>query len=260
MRNISAIVFLTLFVLSGCSLWGGKDKKSEAENWSVDRIYREARDALDTGYYSRAVEYYEVLETRYPFGKYAQQALLDLAYAYYKDEEPEQAIAAADRFLRLYPQNEGVDYAYYIKGLSNFSRGQSISHRFLPTDEAQRDTGASQLSFNDFSELVRRFPNSNYAPDAVKRMQYLKNNLAKHEVYVAHYYMRRGAYVAAANRARYVIENYEKTPAVPDALIVMAKAYKVLEMNDLANDAMRVLKLNYPDHPGIGEVENTVVN
>ena len=251
MRHL--VTLLLIFTLTACSYFGG-DEEDETVGWGADRLYAEARGNLDSGFYSKAVELYQKLEARYPFGKHAQQALLDLAYAYYKNNEPEAAISASDRFIRLYPQNAHVDYAYYLKGLTNFNRGKGLTQRYLPTDDSQRDPGAAQQAFQDFLELTKRFPDSEYIEDSEQRMRYLRNNLAKNEVHVANYYMRRGAFVAAANRARYVIENYPRTSAVPDALVLMAKAYRVLEMEDLSRDAIRVLELNYPNHPGIYEV------
>ena len=215
---------------------------------------------MDEGYYSKAVEYYEFLETRFPFGVYGQQSLLNLAYVYYKTEDYDASISACDRFIRLYPQNPHVDYAYYLRGLVNFHRGKGLTERFLELDLSQRDPSSALQSFHDFSDLIRRYPDSRYVEDAQKRMVYLRNLLADHEVNVAHYYMRRGSYVAAVNRARYVVENYDRTPAVPDALAVMAKAYKVLEMDDLSRDTLRVLELNYPNHPGLKEVRKVNVD
>lgn len=255
MRILPLLLFA---VLAGCSLFGGDDD-DVARDWTVERLYQEARGAMDSGYYSKAVEYYEFLETRFPFGVYGQQALLDLAYAYYKTEDFESALSACDRFIRLYPQNPHVDYAYYLKGLSNFNRGKGMTERFLPIDLSQRDTNSSMQSFRDFEELLKRFPDSRYAADTTRRMVYLRNVLAQHEVNVATYYMRRGAYVAAANRARFVVENFSRTPSTPEALVIMAKAYRVLEMEDLAADAVRVLEQNYPNHPGIYEIREVVV-
>jgi len=252
-----ATLFIAL-LLGGCGLFG-KDGNDEARNWTVEKLYQEARGAMDAGYYSKAVTYYEFLETRFPFGVYGQQSLLDLAYAYYKTEDFDASMSACDRFIRLYPQNPHVDYAYYLKGLGNFNRGKGMAERFLPIDLTQRDMSASLQSFRDFEELLKRFPDSRYAEDTTRRMVYLRNTLAQHEVNVATYYMRRGAYVAAANRARYVVENYARTPATPEALVIMAKAYKILEMDDLAADAVRVLETNYPNHPGIFEIRNVVV-
>ncbi len=244
-------------LLAGCTFFG--EKEDDTINWSADRLYSTARGALDSGNYEQAVDYYQKLEARFPFGKHAQQSLLDLAYAHYKNDEPDAAIAACERFIKLYPQNLHVDYAYYLKGLSNFNRGKGLAQRLLPRDEAQRDPGSAMRSFEDFSVLVTRFPESQYRNDSEQRMRYLRNKLAQNEVYVATYYMRRGAFVAAVNRARYVIENYQRTPSVPDALAILAKGYRVLEMEDLANDALRVLETNYPNHPGIYEVRQLEV-
>lgn len=238
---------VVVLLLAGCGLL--PDQIDVTRDWSAQRLYSEAKANLNEGDYQTAIDYYEKLESRYPFGPLAQQAQLDIAYAYYKFDEPESALAAVDRFLRLYPQHPNVDYAYYLRGLVNFNRGKGLVERYLPTDDSQRDPGAALQSFNDFAELTRRFPDSKYAGDAAKRMQFLKNNLARYELHVADYYMRRGAYVAAANRAKYVIENYPKTPATPDALIVMVRAYRQLDLDGLAGDALRVLELNYPDHP-----------
>jgi outer membrane protein assembly factor BamD len=251
------LIILLILVAGGCSYFS--DKEDPSETWTAERLYAEAKGALDSGYYTKAIEYYEKLETRFPFGIYAQQAMIDLAYAYYKNEEADAAIAACNRFIKLYPQNAHVDYVYYLKGLTNFNRGKGLTERYLPIDASQRDPGAALQSFQDFSKMIKRFPESEYVDDARQRMTYLRNNLAQNEVHIANYYMRRGAFVAAANRARYVVENYPRTPVIPDALVIMAKAYKVLELDDLSKDAIRVLQLNYPNHPGLEEVEEIVV-
>tara|TARA_B100000929_G_scaffold278446_2_gene254701 strand:- start:360 stop:1139 length:780 start_codon:yes stop_codon:yes gene_type:complete len=258
MRNL--VFFLVIFSLPGCSYFD--EKEDHTKNWNADRLYAEAKGNLDAGNYSQAIDFYQRLEARYPFGKHAQQALLDLAYSYFKSEQHDASISACSRFIKLYPQNLHIDYAYYLKGLANFNKGKGSIQRFVPdefADESQRDPGAAFESFQDFSELIKRFPESQYIEDAEQRMRHLRNNLAENEVHVANYYMRRGAFIAAANRARYVIENYDRTPVVPEALVIMAKAYRVLEMEDLANDAIRVLKLNYPNHPGIYQVEELEV-
>ncbi len=244
-------------MLSGCSYF--QDKGDETERWTAERLYAEARSALDSGSYDNAVELYEKLEARFPFGTFGQQAILDLAYAYYKNDDPDAAVSTAERFIKLYPQNAHVDYAYYLKGLANFQRGKGFTERILPIDESQRDPGSSLQAFQDFSDLVKRYPDSQYAEDAKLRMTHLRNILAEHEVHVAQYYMRRGAFVAAANRARYVIEKYARTPSIPDALVIMAKAYKVMDLTELSEDAVRVLELNYPNHPGIYEVREVLV-
>jgi outer membrane protein assembly factor BamD len=236
------LVLALALSLSACA-WL-KDQEDPTKDWSVTKLYSEASSELDSGNYATAAEYYEKLEARYPFGRYAMQSQLDVAYAYYKAEEPEQAIAAADRFIKLFPQNPYVDYAYYLKGIINYNRSVGFLDRYIPTDPSQRDPGSALDAFQDFAELVRRFPDSKYAPDARQRMLYLRSNLAKHEVNVARYYMRRGAYVAAVGRASYVIENFQRTSAVKGALEVMVEAYKRLEQDKLAADAERVLTLN----------------
>ncbi|KAA6187729.1 outer membrane protein assembly factor BamD [Thiohalocapsa marina] len=228
--------------LSGCGILG--KEFDETEGWSASEIYNKAAREMDSANYKRAIELYRKLETRYPFGRYAMQGQLDIAYAYYKSDEPEQAIAAADRFIKLYPQNPFVDYAYYMKGIVNYNRSVGFIDRFIPTDASQRDPGSALDAFQDFNELVRRFPDSKYAADARQRMLYLRSNLAKNEVHVARYYMKRGAYVAAANRAQYVIERFQRTSAVEDALEILIQAYDALGEERLAADARRVLDLN----------------
>jgi outer membrane protein assembly factor BamD len=257
MRKI--LLILLYLTLSGCAFFS-KNDNDVANNWTLERLYSEAKRSMQRANYSRAIQLYEFLETRYPFGVYGQQALLDLAYVYYKIGNPEQSLSTTDRFIRLYPQNPYVDYAYYLQGLVNFSKNRSLSERFFPTDISQRDISAAYASFRNFSELLGRFPNSKYAEDASMRMVYLRNILAQHEIHVATYYLRRGVYLAAINRARYVVENFSRTTSVPDALVIMAKAYRILELHDLANDTLRVLRMNYPSHPGIQEFEGLAFN
>ena len=228
--------------LSACA-WL-ESQKDETENWSVSKLYSEATQELDAGNYKQAIEYYEKLEARFPFGRYAMQSQLDVAYAYYRADEPESAIAAADRFIKLYPQNPFVDYAYYLKGIVNYNRSVGFLDRYIPTDPSQRDPGSALDAFQDFAELVRLFPDSKYAADARQRMIYLRNNLAKNEIHVARYYMKRQAYIAAANRCNYVVERYQRTSAVEDALQILSEAYRRLGEDQLAQDAERVLILN----------------
>ena len=218
-------------------------------DWNAEKFREEAKKAMDADDYQKAIELYEKLESRYPFGEYAAQTQLDVAYAYYKNNEPEAAIAAAERFIKIHPRNLSVDYAYYLKGLVNYNRGIGFLERFLPTDASQRDPGNAKDAYDNFSELVRRFPDSKYVDDSKSRMLYLRNNLAMYQVHVARFYIQRQAYIAAANRAANVVENYQQTPAVPHALVVMEDAYKKLGLNDLASDAARVYAQNYPDGP-----------
>lgn len=262
MRKFILILFIIALSgagLTGCGWFGGGERDDVTAGWDAERLYAEARGALDSGYYSRAINYYEKLEARFPFGPHGQQALLDLSYAYYKNEDFDAAVSTTDRFIKLYPRNEGVAYALYLRGLANFNRGKGITQRYLPLDLSQRDPGSNMQAFEDFSELVKRFPDSRYVDDAKLRMIYLRNLLAEHEVEVANYYMRREAYVAAAKRAGRVVSDYPRTPSVPEALAVLAKAYKVLEMPDLSEDALRVLETNYPNHPGLNEVRRVVI-
>ena len=238
--------------LGGCSLL--PEQIDKTKEWSAARLYSEAKDELSSGNYETAIGYFEKLQARYPFGRYAQQAQLELIYAYYKSNEPDAAIAAADRFIRTYPRHPFVDYAYYLKGLTNFTREGGVMQRLRPIDMKTTDTSLSLQAFNDFSELVRRFPNSKYAEDAKQRMLFLRNNLAAYEIHVAAYYMRRKAYVAAANRAKYVIQNYPRTPAVPEALAILTRAYTKMGMPELAEDSLRVLTFNYPDSEQVPEL------
>jgi outer membrane protein assembly factor BamD len=253
------IILLILYLsLSGCALFGGDSGISN--NWTLERLYTEAKQSMLRSNYTRAIELYEFLETRYPFGVFGQQALLDLSYAYYKIGNAEQALATSDRFIRLYPQNPDVDYAYYLQGLINFNKNKGALDRVFPTDVSKRDVTAYYAAFRHFSELLERFPESKYAEDAAQRMVYLRNILAENELYIASYYLRRGAYVAAVNRAKHVVTSFARTPSVPDALIIMAKAYQIMELGDLASDTMRILRNNYPTHPGIEEIEGIALN
>ena len=236
LRPLIAVLFL-----SGCAMPEQADK---TKDWSASKFYSEAKESMDNGDYEQAIKYFEGLEARYPFGRYAIQAKLDVIYAHYKDSEPDSAIAAADRFIKLHPQNPYVDYAYYMKGLINFNRNQSFLTRLLPSDPSERDAGATLDAFNDFGELLRRYPDSKYASDARQRMLFLRNNLAKYQIHVARYYMERGAYLAAANRAGRVVSNFQRTDSVKDALEIMIDAYTKLGLKELADDAARVLALN----------------
>lgn len=229
-------------ILTACSLL--PKEEDETKGWSAQKFYSEASFAMSDSDYDTAIKYYEGLEARYPFGRFAMQAQLDVAYAYYKNGEPESSIAASDRFIKLHPRNPFVDYAYYLKGIVNFNRNITFINRFIPTDTSQRDPGSILNSFNDFAELARLFPESQYTEDALKRMIYLRNNLASHEIHVARYYMKRGAYLAAANRCVTVVEKYQRTPAVKDALEIMIDAYDELGMEQLSTDTKRVLAVN----------------
>ena len=239
--------------VAACSMWG--EEVDPTRDWSARRLYDAAKGNLDRGSYEDAIEYYEKLDSRYPFGPLAMQAQLDLIYAYFKDDDPVSAIAAADRFIKLHPRHPSVDYAYYLKGLVTFVEGETLTSRFFPKDMSEHDPGNTLQSFRSFQELVQQFPESRYAEDSRQRMLYLRNVLAAHEINVARYYMKREAWLAAVNRSRYVVENFQRTPAVSDALVIMAEAYRNLGLAKLAADAERVLSLNYPELAGDTDVQ-----
>jgi len=243
-RTRSTLVFALTLVLTLTACGWLESQEDRTKDWSVTKLYSEASESFAAGNYKQAIEYYEKLEARYPFGRYATQSQLDVAYAYYRAGEPESALAAADRFIKLYPKNPYVAYVYYLKGIVNYNRGVGFLDRYIPTDPSQRDLGSAVDAFQDFAELVRLFPESKYAPDARQRMIFLRDNLAKSEVHIARYYMKRQAYVAAANRCKYVLEHYQRTSAVKDALEILIEAYRHLGKHRLAADTERVLALN----------------
>lgn len=249
--KVFALLFISILV-AGCASGPDRPEMSERE------IYEAAQGYLKSKNFSLAVDNLQLLESRYPFGPYAEQAQLEIIYAYYRGGDNEAAVAAADRFVRLHPQHPKVDYAYYMRGLANYTEGEGFLERFIPTDMTQRDPGSTIQSFDDFRQLLQRFPDSEYAPDAKARMVQLRNRLARYEINVANYYFKRKAYLAAANRGRYVIENLPQTPAIPDALAVMVQAYLLLEMNDLADQSLMVLRKNYPNHPSLDKNGNFV--
>ena len=245
LTKLLAIISITLMA-SGCSWFGGDEK--ETPDVPEQELYQSALDLLEGENYPLAIEKLQLLEARYPFGRFSDQAQLELIFAYHKNYEPEAARATADRFIRLNPNHANLDYAFYLKGLTSFEQDRTFFEKYLPIDETQRDPGSALESFQSFQQLVSRFPNSQYAPDAQKRMTYLKNRLATHEMHVARYYVKREAWIAAANRGRYVVENYQETPALPDALSVMVLAYTELGMTDLAADSQAVLDANFPEY------------
>ncbi len=252
MRFFRILSIFSLLLLSGCSTMS----EDETEGWTAEKFYQTAKEAIDNGDYLGAINYFTSLEARYPYGRYAQQAQLETIYAYYKSDEPASAVAAADRFIKLHPRHPNVDYAYYLRGLATFDQGLSALTKMIPSDKAQRDPASLRESFNYFRELVTRYPESRYVPDAVKHMTELRNTLARHELVVADYYMRRGSYLAAVNRAKYVLENYQRSTATPDALVLMVKAYRLMGIDDLANDALRVLEMNHPTHEALSELKS----
>jgi outer membrane protein assembly factor BamD len=231
-------------LLGGCGLL--PDVADETAAWTPNKLYAEAKDAMTEGAYDKAIKYFEKLEARFPYGRYAQQAQLEVAYAYYRQQETASAITACDRFIRLHPNHPNVDYAFYLKGLANFNEDLGLLGYVSLQDITERDPKAARESFDAFKELVRKYPESRYTPDATARMKYLVNALASHEVHVARFYMKREAYVAALNRAQAAVKTYPDAPANEEALFIMVKAYDLLGMTDLRDDAERVMRRNFP--------------
>ena len=251
-RTLAFFPVLALLVFtSGCSWFQGKDDDAEekaAANTPAVDLYAKASRSLKIGDYEGAIKDFETLEARYPFGSYSEQAKLEAAYAYYKYGEQESAIATVERYLQLHPRGENVDYALYLKGLASLKRGASLTDDYVrQRDMSRRDQGALQLAYSSFSELVRRFPQSKYVEDSEKRLLEIRNLMAEHELYVAQYYMKRGAWVAAANRAQTLLERYNGAPTMPDALVIMFDAYTRLGLTDLAADTRKVIEVNYPE-------------
>lgn len=244
MRVMHFLLLGSLILLAACS-----STPKEPEYTSEADLYHAAESQLNRSQWETGIKNLQTLEENFPFGTYAEQAQLELIYAYYMSNDPDAAIATANRFIRLHPQHRNVDYAYYMMGLSSFNKGKGMFERVLPTDLTKRDPGAARESLANFSQLLTRYPDSIYAADAKKRMMYLRNLLARYEIHVANYYFKRGAYLAATARGRYVVENYPQTPAIPDALAVMVQGYKQLGMNDAADQILPILRTNYPNHP-----------
>lgn len=255
MKNASIILLLlSLSFTSGCSWlgWGDEEPVEEVtEDFTERDFYEKIQISLNSGNWTLAITNLQLLESQFPFGKYAEQAQLELIYAHFKSANYESSISSAERFIRLHPQHNNVDYAFYLKGLSEISQASGFFDSFLPTDNAKRDIGSARSAFATLSEFLTRFPKSPYAADSRKRLINLRNQLGRAEIHVANYYFSRKAYLAAANRGRFVVENFQQTPAVPDGLAVMAQGYKMLGMQELSDNAVQVLAANYPEHPSL---------
>ncbi len=245
MRHSLAVILV--FALSACSVLDplpNGDAPGAIKANSAEELYADAKAFLNEGEYNSALKRYEALQARYPYGRYAQQAMLEMAYTYYRQDEPEPAIATTDRFIKQFPNNPNLDYAYYLKGLASFNGEISALGRLGNQDMSERDPSMPQRSFEAFKELVTRYPNSRYAPDARLRMQYLVNMLAKHDLNIARYYHRRHAYVAAVNRAQNILQTYPNSPATRDALAIMVQCYDAMGMPQLRDDTQRILTQN----------------
>lgn len=257
--------FLRILALSsiGIGLSGGflagcaTPERIQASDATAEQLYRAAKRSLNQGDFLTAISTFETLGARYPFGSYTQQAQLDIAYAYLKQDEYDNAISSADRFIKLYPRSENIDYAYYIKGVSHFSRGGSAMERLFPRDMSKVNQQWLRSAFAEFDTLVRRFPDSEYSEDALARMAYLKNEMARHELTTARFYYQRGAMVAVVNRINYLLEHFDGTQHIPNALALMAAAYESLGQTDLQQDTLRVLALTDPEHPAVSSASRS---
>ncbi len=245
--QLLSIVLLALFV-QGCAIFGEPTELDDTKGWQADRIYAAGDEKMQDKDYDKAILYFQKLESRFPHGVYATQAQLEIAYAYYKKQDPISCVAAADRFIKLHPNHPNVDYAYYLKGLATFNE-RGFIEKYTAQEISDRDPKALKLSFAAFKELTERYPKSRYFKDATQRMVYLVNALSQHEVHVARYYMKRQAYLAALNRAKYVLEYYPNSLAVEEALVISISAYDYMDLADLKDDTLRILKTNYPQNP-----------
>jgi len=240
--RLSVLLVAAVLALGACA-----NADDETVGWDAQRLYGESKDAMSSKDWPRAIRYLEKLEARYPYGRFAQQAQLEIAYCHWKDGERGSAIAAVDRFIKMYPNHPSADYAWYLKGLINFNDNYGMFSTMATPDMSDRDPKSTRESFAAFREVVTRYPESRYTADAMARMRYLVNALASYEVHVARYYMKRGAYLAAANRAQYAISNYTQAPALEEAVFMLVLAYDRLGMTDLRDAADRVMRNNFPD-------------
>jgi outer membrane protein assembly factor BamD len=243
------VVLVLGLTLSACSMFG--HKRESIDTMTVEKLYAKGHNDVVNGDYAAAVQDYQRLIARFPSGDYNEQAQLELAYAQYKDNQPDDAYSTINRFIKTYPTQKHVDYAYYLRGLINFGRTTGVIERYIARvgSQARRDQAYNLESFDDFSELARRYPDSAYTADARQRMIYLRNILAQYEINVAEFYLRNKAFVAAADRAQYVIEHYQQAPQTGDALAILTRSYLALDQKPQAEQSRKVLALNYPDHP-----------
>ena len=247
LRHLLAPLLLlaALFTLAGCGT--PPSQYDETAGWSAQKIYAEAREEMRAASWDKAIKLLETLEAKYPFGRYAQQAQIDIAYSYWRSNDNASALAACDRFAKLYPNHANLDYIIYLKGLINFNEDLGLMGKISRQDPTERDNRGARESFDSFKTLLARYPQSKYAEDAGLRLRYLINALAQYELHVARYYVRRGALLAAANRAQFAISTYPNTPAQEEALFIMVRAYDAMGLTDLRDDAKRILDKNFPN-------------
>lgn len=239
-------LIVALITITACSS-NIRDPAKIYKDQTEEQLFRNAEISVAKHNFSKASEQFEGLDALYPFGPHDEQAQLDLMYAYYENDDVASSAATAERFIRLYPRSDHTDYAYYMKGLADFYQDRGWAQRYFPTDLSERDPGTMTQSFNDFSRLLQLYPDSGYAPDARQRMIYLRNLFANHDLLIATYYFRRGAFVAAANRASYILQHFDGTPQTEGALGIMYRSYLKLQLNDLAAQTLQMLQINYPN-------------
>ncbi|MDH4190480.1 MAG: outer membrane protein assembly factor BamD [Betaproteobacteria bacterium] len=251
----SSLLTLALFVVLLFATSCSSDLSDETRDWSAEKLFQEAKDAAELQQWRTAIKYFEKLQARFPYGRLAQQAVLEAAYANWKDQEPALAIATVDRFIKDHPNHPNVDYAYYLKGLINFTEADTWFGSFSGMDMTERDPKSMHEAFDAFRELTTRYPQSVYAQEALERMRWLVNALASHEVHVARWYMKRSAWLAAALRAQHAVKTFPRAPATEEALFIMIRAYDSLGMNTLRDDADRVMRRNFPKSKYYGDAE-----
>ena len=240
---------LLIMTLSGCSSLGSIfEEKDPTVGLTASQLYAQGKEFLDAADFNNAIKLFEILEARYPFGKYSTQAMLDISYAYYASNQKDEAIIEINRFIRLYPNHPNVSYAYYLRALSNFDKDANIISRFFGHDPSRYDVTDLKNSFNDFTTVVNKFPDSKYADDSINRLRYIKNQIARNELYIAKYYDKRSANIATIERVKFMLENYGGTPSSEEGLVILVKNYNDLKLYDLAYDSARVLKKNFPDY------------
>ncbi len=258
-RKYLVTCLIIICLLPSCSFL---DKMLEDEDTTVGltaaQLYSEGKEFLNLEDFNNAIRYFEVLESRFPFGKYSTQAMLDLSYAYYASDQRDTAIIEINRFIRLYPNHPEISYAYYLRALANFDKDANVLTRFFGYDPSRYDITALKESFNDFSIVVNRYPDTKYAEDSLNRLIYIRNQIARSELYIAEYYHKRSAHVAAIERIKYMLENYGGTPSTEQGLLILIESYNSLNMRQLAFDTARVLKKNYPEYR-IDEVNQSIL-
>lgn len=248
--RLVTLASMGLFLLFGCATDKADLKKqAQYDKYSDAQLYKKAIRQIQKGHHTLSIETLEALDARYPFGDYADKALLLAIYSHYEAEDYASAAATAERFMRVHPRHPNVDYAYYMKGLIAYEEYFGFGDRYFPMDRYERDQTSAKKSFHDFLALTQKFPQSIYVPNAQKRMVYLRNNIAKSELDVAKFYLKKGAYVAAINRGNYVLEHFDQTPSVEESLSIIIRAYRALGLNDLAKDYLLVLQHNFPHSP-----------